>query len=202
MSAERRGKPATARHLTTAVLSRPAQVKALSQPIRLEIVEAFRPGEALGVEELAARLGRKPVSLYFHVRKLVANGILVAADQRRGVGRPQALYRPAADRLVVDPGGATAAGRNAGLDAVRATLRAAEGDVRRAFRHSSTVTTGSFQVVGQRMKGRLTTSELSQVQRHLDALQELFLGARSRRRGRLVAVTTILVPVPEAGDTA
>ncbi|HEX7878617.1 MAG TPA: helix-turn-helix domain-containing protein [Candidatus Eisenbacteria bacterium] len=184
------------RRITTALLSRPAQAKALSQPIRLEIVEAFRPGEELGVDELAARLGRKPVSLYFHVRNLVANDILVAADERRGAGRPTRLYRVAADRLMVSPSPKASRDIQAGFDLFRATLRATERDFRKAL--ALYARPGSVQptrMAGQRMKGRLSDRELKIVEGLLTRLENIFINATGRRSGRLVAVTTVMVPI-------
>ena len=182
--------------LTTARLSSSSQVRALTQPIRLEILQAFVDNEALGVDELAARLGRRPISLYYHVRHLVRLGILAAVSERRSVGRPRALYRPAVQQVAVSP--TSPAGQQAAIDILKSFLRTAQREALRAATFRPPAGSSSAHLLhGHRMKGRLSPSDLKSVHNHLAALDTIFVRARASRTGKLMTLTTVLVPVSD-----
>ncbi len=60
-----------------------AERRALASTTRLRILRACLD-EALTNKEIAQRLGRNPATVLHHVRKLVATGFLVPANERRG----------------------------------------------------------------------------------------------------------------------
>jgi predicted ArsR family transcriptional regulator len=61
----------------------PAEAKALAHPLRLRILRLCLD-EPLTNRELADELGRDPGTVLHHVRMLVDEGFLVAAEPRRG----------------------------------------------------------------------------------------------------------------------
>lgn len=102
------------------------QIRALRTPLRQEIAQALMGLGACTVGELADELGREPAALYYHVHALAKAGIVVEGDERRGGGRPERMYRLAADRIIIDRGETSKAFLSALSDLQRATLRAAE----------------------------------------------------------------------------
>jgi DNA-binding transcriptional ArsR family regulator len=69
------------------------EMKALANPLRLRILRLCID-EALTNQQLAARLGRDPGTVLFHVRVLERAGFLKAEDQRRGArGAAERPYR-------------------------------------------------------------------------------------------------------------
>ena len=61
----------------------PAEARALAHPLRLRILRLCID-QALTNRELAARLGRDPGTILYHVRQLVRLGFLAAEPVRRG----------------------------------------------------------------------------------------------------------------------
>ncbi|HEU5041578.1 MAG TPA: winged helix-turn-helix domain-containing protein, partial [Gemmatimonadales bacterium] len=61
----------------------PAEARALSHPLRLRILRLVID-ESLTNRQLAARLGRDPGTILYHVRQLVRLGFLKAEAVRRG----------------------------------------------------------------------------------------------------------------------
>jgi len=103
------------------------ELRALASPERQDIVQALAGRRALSVRELAAVLGRLPVSLYYHLRALEKIGVVEQAGSRVASKGEEALYRVVAREIHIVP-----AKRGAGE--VRALRRLAAGLFRRAHR--------------------------------------------------------------------
>ncbi len=102
-------------------LSKPEQLKALGHPLRLRVLEVLGESEQeLTNRELAARLGVDPGHLHFHVRMLLAAGLIELADGGRRREKP---YRAVATHVRVAPelitSGAANDARAAMLDEVQ-----------------------------------------------------------------------------------
>src|SRR5262245_53730502 len=78
-------------------IDRPAQLQALASPVGQELLDGLDAAGPCAISDLAARLGRAPDSLYFHVRELVRVGLVVETE-RRQVGRHAFVVYDAADR--------------------------------------------------------------------------------------------------------
>lgn len=100
-------------------IDRPEQLKALGHPIRLRVLEALGDGEDLTNRELSNRLGIDPGHLHFHVRMLLAAGLIERVD---GQGAREKPYRAVAAAIRVAPEllstGAARDARGAMLDEV------------------------------------------------------------------------------------
>ncbi|WP_106850532.1 metalloregulator ArsR/SmtB family transcription factor [Blastococcus sp. Marseille-P5729] len=66
----------------------------LDSGVRRRIVDELssQPDRALTASEFAGLLGLHTSTARFHLNRLVAAGVLVARDERRGVGRPRKMY--------------------------------------------------------------------------------------------------------------
>jgi DNA-binding transcriptional ArsR family regulator len=89
------------------------QVRALSSPVRGQILNALADLGPRTVKELAAELGRLPSSLYYHVRLLEQVGLLVEVERRRAGPREEVVYGPVAERVRLDTQRRTKAWRRA-----------------------------------------------------------------------------------------
>ena len=72
---------------------KPAQLKAVVSPVRgtaYSMVAAFGP---LSVREIAELIGAAPSSLYYHIERLVAVGLLVEAGARQIAKKPEHALR-------------------------------------------------------------------------------------------------------------
>ncbi len=115
------------------VISDVETLKAISDPLRLRILEAMvtRPLAAWSVKELAVGLSVPQTRLYHHVELLVERDLLRAAEQRVVSGIIETRYRLAALSVRLDPGLIGAGG--AGESAAREMLETILGETRRDF---------------------------------------------------------------------
>lgn len=85
------------------VVRRPEELRALASPVRQELVEAMGALQPCTVARLGEHLGRLPVSLYYHLRKLEDVGLVVEAGRRPTERGDEALYRLRNRCIRLDP---------------------------------------------------------------------------------------------------
>lgn len=152
-------------------IKEPAQIKALTSPMRQEIVDAVAALGPCSMTELAEHLGRAADSLYFHVRKLVKVKLLREVEKRKEGRHVWAIYAlPARQvRMVYSP---------AMLKTIRKVVAGAMRLSLREFNQALLQKNGSFtgphrNLWGGRMKGWLTPEDLVEVNQIIERL--LFL---------------------------
>ncbi len=77
------------------------QVRAVADPLRLRILEAFRD-KSMTTKQVATLLGEKPTKLYHHVDLLERLGLIRLVETRRNRGTVEKYYRPVAAEFIVD----------------------------------------------------------------------------------------------------
>lgn len=172
-------------------ISEPAQVEALASPVRQEIVDAAQALGACSIAQIAAAIGRPADGLYYHVKHLVAVGLLEEAGSRRGVRRNEALYRTPGQfmRMKQPESGEGIVGVNAAM--MRVTAR----DFRRAVKSKDVVLTGPRRnTYSGRVTGWLTETQLAEVNDLLVQAMERFGASAASERAQLHALTVVLVP--------
>ena len=180
----------------------PAQIRALRSPLRQEIVDVAQALAPCAVADLARELGRPADGLYYHVRALVAAGLLVSAGER-GIGRQrEALYATVAPegglRLLYDP--ADPENAAAVTAAVGSMLRLTARNFADAFRTDQDVCCEGPRrnLWAGRTTGWLAPGDLEEVNELLQRLRAVL--ERPRADGtRLHAVTYVVAPVVPVG---
>lgn len=71
----------------------PRQWRAVSSPIRLELLALAEAEQPCSIGDLARASGRRATGLYRHVRILANAGLFEPCGQRPGTRRPEQLYR-------------------------------------------------------------------------------------------------------------
>lgn len=184
----------------TLKLDKPQQIRAISSPVRQELLTALGSRDALSVRELAERLGRAPSSLYYHVRELLKAGILVEAGERPSGKRIETIYAMTTDRILLDAGSRSSAQAEAATKAVQSILRLTGREVAAAIELDDVRRDGTDrEIYGVRGKARLKRSELREVNRCITRIEEILrdssISKSGKRRGtRMYAVTAILTP--------
>ncbi|MCS7033999.1 MAG: helix-turn-helix domain-containing protein [Phycisphaerae bacterium] len=79
----------------------PAQWRALTSPVRVEMLEVLRRLGPMPLAEIARRLDRPADGLYHHARVLAGAGV-VRVRRREGRGRPEAVLELAGREIRVD----------------------------------------------------------------------------------------------------
>jgi DNA-binding transcriptional ArsR family regulator len=83
------------------IISTPEQLKAISDPLRLSIIELIAK-EALTVKQIAVRLNQPPTKLYYHVAELEEYGFVTLVDTRVKSGIIEKYYRAVSAHITVD----------------------------------------------------------------------------------------------------
>lgn len=182
------------------IIEDPQLIRLLASSVRQDIIDFVDSAGASSVAEIAAAIGRPADTLYYHLRLLLAAGLLVRRDAEDAggmivdvPGHPVALrYRPD------DPAASRALRSVAG-----ALLRSAERHFGSALAREGV----EIEVEGpernlwiSRVRGRLTDSELRKVNEGIQRLHAIFRRGRNRRasaRSRMHEISVVLCPLRE-----
>ncbi|MCP3917680.1 MAG: helix-turn-helix transcriptional regulator [bacterium] len=91
------------------------ELRALASPARQEFLAGLHALQPCTMGELGEHLGRLPVSLYYHLRKLEAVGLVIEHGKRATDNGTETLYALRAKQVRVDPAQRT----GANLEALR-----------------------------------------------------------------------------------
>jgi DNA-binding transcriptional ArsR family regulator len=173
---------------------KPAQLKAVVSPVRgtvYSMVAAFGP---LSVREIAELIGAAPSSLYYHIERLVAVGLLVEAGARQIAKKPEQLYDVPSRRMrmteaIKDP-------RNDRyLKAIVGSIcKQANRDYARARSASHCRVTGASRNLRfARLISRPDSVTLAKMNEHLEAIAELLAESAEGDAG-VVSFSWVLAP--------
>jgi DNA-binding transcriptional ArsR family regulator len=178
-------------------VSDPALVRLLSSPVRQEIVDTLATlgGEA-GVAGLAEQLGLPADGLYYHLRALVAGGLVEEILGHKGAERRYRLAGEGATaiRLAYDLG---ADGNSAELRSfAQAMLQIAGRDFEQALAGGDAVVAGAKRELwASRNKGWLSSADLAEVNVLLNRLSALTGQPKAAGREHLASLAFVLAPV-------
>lgn len=177
------------------VIRDPAQVRLLSSGVRQEIVDTLAAlGGESGVAGLADQLGRPADGLYYHLRALVAGGLVEemlsdAGEHRfRLVGSGEGPLRLSYD---LGPNGNAAELRAF----AHGLLQLADRDFQAALGRIGTVVAGPARTLwASRNKGWLAAADVAEVNALLTRLGELTSQPKADGREQLVSLAFVLAP--------
>ena len=178
----------------------PAQLRALSSPVRQEILDALASAGESSIAELALHLGRRPHALYYHLRALERVELVRRTGTRKNGKADAALYAVPAPRMMLQYRLGSRVFLEDMVKTVRSMLRLTERDFRRALRFRSAVAQGPRRnLMCGRIKARLDGAQVERVNALLAALYEELAAAQGQREGRLHAVTLVVAPLEDEG---
>jgi predicted transcriptional regulator len=178
-------------------ISSPAQIRALASPARQEIVDALESAGASTAAELATLLGRHADALYFHLRKLVAVGLLRELEPRRDGRHVAAVYDVRRRPLRISYSDASPTQLAAVIaSAMRLAIRdfsaAADGLPRPAKARPGRPP----ELWGARAKGWLDDAQIRRVNHLLAEVAKTVRTSRPRPGARPMTVSFVLAPAP------
>lgn len=189
-------------------IRRADQLGALESTVCQEIVDLVGGAGPCSVRQMADLMGRRPDSLYYHVRKLKGAGLLIDQGTRGSGRRAEAVFdvpgRPL--RLVYDP--EEPDNVDAVTRIVASMLRSALRDFGQGFRPEVAVVEGQQRNLwAARLKGWMGDSEIAELNSLLGRILEIFHGGAERGDGdrpgrspgkasgyRLHSLTWVLAP--------
>jgi DNA-binding transcriptional ArsR family regulator len=170
------------------------QLRALSSPQRVRILERLIASAPLSIREVAGALNRPAAALYHHFSQLEGAGLIVQAGVR-GEGRTaERIYAPAARALHAAP-----PRNNAERDEL---ARAGETQVRYALRRfSRAVRAGDAPMQGperttavRHLTLRVSPEQLGALNRDIDALTARWAQAAAADDGIQLSLLLVLAP--------
>jgi transposase-like protein len=133
--------PQARRELKLYTVKRRDQREALTSPLRLEIIEHLVYGPAT-VAEIARRMGRRPDSLYYHIRLLARVGLLVPAGTRKRGKRDETVYDIVAKGIVLPVHRRDQAVIDTTMKTIGAAFRRAEREMRNTLERGTPCMSG------------------------------------------------------------
>jgi DNA-binding transcriptional ArsR family regulator len=180
-----------------------AQRRAISSPLRLEILGHFSAGRPLSVREVAERMGRPATAIHYHVRLLAQSGLLRKSGERRDGRRREAEYSMVAEAIaILGRGQPSEEGEQTlALKTTASAFRMAERDMKAALADGAARSEGEDRnFLATRIHCRLSREEMAEINRRLDALLGAVLESIRREESRdddeFVSLTLALMPLP------
>ncbi len=84
------------------VLRELEQIKAISNPYRIEILECFEEEQPATAKQIADKMGEPHAKINYHIKTLQKVGILDLVDERVKSGIIEKYYLPSAKTFVID----------------------------------------------------------------------------------------------------
>ncbi|MFZ5965624.1 MAG: helix-turn-helix domain-containing protein [Bacillota bacterium] len=84
------------------VLRELEQIKAISHPYRIEIIECFEEDQPATAKQIADKLGEPHAKINYHIKTLQKVGIIELVDEKVKSGIIEKYYLPSAKMFVID----------------------------------------------------------------------------------------------------
>lgn len=176
-----------------------SDLRVLKSPVRQEIMDTIQACGTCSIADIARELGRPTDGLYYHFRKLIEAGLIVAEGKRKTVRREEVLYRTRYPNkaLKIKYQSDNEEFKQATVDAVTCICRIAAGDFEKGIEMERAVSTGALRnILGGRQKGWLSKSDVRKFNILLKQLNALFDQKKADNR-KLFALTLVIAPVEE-----
>lgn len=149
------------------------------------------------IKDIAQALDRPADTLYRHVAKLIAAGVVVEREIRRSGRRAEQVYDLVADDFrpgFKDPRGSAA--NKAYNDTFQSIVKAASRAARDSSRAGELIGTGDARnIIGKIEHAWLSPSEFAEVRELMMRVKEYMDARKGRRDGRLYLAAVIALPV-------
>lgn len=146
------------------------QVRLLSDPLKLQLLQAFAEG-AKTTKQVAAELGESITKLYRHVDALHEAGLLEIAAEKQKRGTMERTFQAVARRFEADHSLFAEEGGGEGTVAVREMLRAGEAEILNAITHADQV--NGPEAIMMRLRCKATPQRIAELSQSLNEWMEL-----------------------------
>ncbi|HMB70831.1 MAG TPA: hypothetical protein VKU85_16060 [bacterium] len=170
------------------------QLRAISSPLALRIVGAMERLRRATVMRIGTEIGVPAGSLYYHVRRMEAAGLLRRVGEEQTVRRARTVYELTGDEVVLEPREWVGSHARELVRTRRRILRFAERSLETGTRRSEL----RFPVKLIQRHVRLTRSDLRELGRRLEEVAEWVVSRDSPRSRSRCVLTLALGPDPAA----
>jgi DNA-binding transcriptional ArsR family regulator len=176
------------------------QIECLASAPRQDVVDRLAAGGPLSARELAAALGRRPSSLYHHLARLSASGLVVEAGTRVVNRRTERLWATPSPRMRLRRALSEPALRKLTPRVVSALGRQLARDFTKGIAHPRVETSTAARNLGFfRLVGQPSARGLARINANLDEIAEI-LWRDVDDGAPLVAFGWTMAPVRRVGE--
>lgn len=172
-------------------------MRALVSPVRQELIDTLHALGRASIADLAERLGRPADGLYYHIRAMVAAGLVREEGQRTAGRREERVYASVAPsrRIQLRYRPKQRASAAALRRLVSSMLRTADRDFVAGLGRAGVVVDGPRRHLwAARTKGWLSPADLERVNELLVELNDLLQNGPAEDRQQLFTLTFVLAP--------
>ena len=141
------------------------QIKLLSDPIKLQLIQAFSESDKT-IKEVAIELGVKITKLYRHVDALFDAGLILITEEKKKRGTVERTFRSVAHRFEADHTLFNVTNNDEGIDTVREMLRVCEDEILTAL--SKDEQDNSPEPIVMKLRCKLTPKRLDELKESLN----------------------------------
>jgi DNA-binding Lrp family transcriptional regulator len=173
------------------------QLRVTSSPVQFAIIQTLQHLGPTAIGDLGPKIGRKPNSLHYHIRKLIDAGMVVQTGSRRSGARTEAIYDVVADRFIGADISEQPALQKHTNNTVAALLRLATRDFKRATQSPETLSEQGKKrnILAHRHTARLTDDQLSELNGCIEKIEEIFSSNIGSEDGQMCALTMVFTPL-------
>jgi DNA-binding transcriptional ArsR family regulator len=192
---KQRKKPSGAQLAVYYVL-REDQLRCLTSPVRHDMVDHLSAHGVMSIRDLAASIGKKPASIYHHLKQLIEVGLVQEVGTRLVNRRHEKLYATPSRRMRLNKALADRANNQVMREIVDALCRQTARDFTYGLIDEAARRDGVQQNLRFfRLVNRPTPRSLKELNRKLDEIAEI-LWRDPDPESPVVALTWILTPTP------
>ena len=180
------------------------QIKAVCSPIRQEIMDTVIVKGKCSITEIADDLGRPADGLYYHMKALIKEQLLIAVGENKNNPRQETLYSLTKEGSLIEVKyNQTDAQKVQAINKmVKSMLKISMKDFENGLTHTGAVFEGeSRNLWAARIKSRLNQKQIKKANYHLQELLSIFKGTKNSKdkndysSKNLYALQWVLAPV-------
>lgn len=179
-------------------IDNPKQLKLLTSPIRLAIIDSITASQTCSISDLAIDLGVPADSLYYHVKMLTTVGILVKKGVQETSRRDEIIYSLPKKKIRIKYDLDNKENSKLIARIMSSILRSTSKNFSIAFDNpNSNVDGDTRNLRGGQLRGWLDKKDLKEVNVLLERLHDIFGETKREEDRQLHSVTWVLNPLKE-----
>lgn len=179
-------------------IDNPSQLKQLTSPVRLAIIDSIAAMSIASISDLAKDLGLPADSLYYHVKKLVDSGLLIEKGMQETSRRDEVVYSLPKAKIRIKYDLEKVENYRLITKIFSSVLRSTSKDFELAFENPNAMVEGPKRNLwGAQLRGWLNNDEIEEVNILLNRLHEVFESAEKKEGKNLHSITWIITPLNE-----
>ena len=180
------------------ILDSLSQLQAISSPIKQEIIDVIQARGQCSISDIAEELGRPADGLYYHIKALVKEQLVVETGTAKKAGQVEKIYNTLQSGSLMEAGYDQSDPEKieAMNKIVSSMMKIAVKDFSEGLNSDAAIVEGEDRnLSATRIKGRLTNGEVRRVNSLLAELVSVFSHQRRENSENLYSFAWVLAPI-------